>query len=178
MGAVHLAIQATLTHASYVHAQRRNATQGGGISLRRAGQSDEQDWGGSRHPRRQRKRRRHVPDHSPETRCAAGAIVRLRSPPPDSTWTLAGCWSISRYDDPYIGRFPSADTTIPGSPPLTVWPRDAPAQDLNRSAYTLNNPLTYTNPTGHCLTYVVSGRSFRKVLPRLDGVGHPPVGLQ
>ncbi|HBW67875.1 MAG TPA: hypothetical protein DEF43_12085 [Chloroflexus aurantiacus] len=51
-------------------------------------------------------------------------------------------------------------------------------QDLNRSAYALNNPLTYTDPTGHCPTCVVSGRSSRRVLPRLDGVGHPPVGLQ
>ena len=66
-------------------------------------------------------------------------------------------------DDPDIGRFLSADTIIPASPPLTVWPSDATAQgmwrsagsgpvnpqDLNRYAYALNNPLKYTDPTGH-----------------------------
>jgi len=69
----------------------------------------------------------------------------------------------ARYDDPDIGQFLSADTIIPGSPPLTVWPSDATAQgmwrsagsgpvnpqDLNRYAYALNNPLKYTDPTGH-----------------------------
>jgi RHS repeat-associated protein len=69
----------------------------------------------------------------------------------------------ARYYDPDIGRFLSADTIIPGSPPLTVWPSDATAQgmwrsagsgpvnpqDLNRYAYALNNPLKYTDPTGH-----------------------------
>ncbi|ABY36877.1 hypothetical protein Caur_3697 [Chloroflexus aurantiacus J-10-fl] len=66
-------------------------------------------------------------------------------------------------DDPDIGRFLSADTIIPASPPLTVWPSDATAQgmwrsagsgpvnpqDLNRYAYALNNPLPATDPTGH-----------------------------
>ncbi len=69
-----------------------------------------------------------------------------------------------RYNDPDIGRFRSADTIIPGSPPLTVWTSDTTAQgmwrsagsgpvnpqDLNRYTYALNNPLTYTDPTGHC----------------------------
>ncbi|WP_448337224.1 RHS repeat-associated core domain-containing protein [Chloroflexus aurantiacus] len=70
----------------------------------------------------------------------------------------------ARYDDPDIGRFRSADTIIPGSPPLTVWTSDTTAQgmwrsagsgpvnpqDLNRYTYALNNPLKYTDPTGHC----------------------------
>ena len=45
-------------------------------------------------------------------------------------------WSSS----PYINRFLSADTVVPGY--------DDP-QDLNLYSYVLNNPLRYTDPTGH-----------------------------
>ncbi|MEP7134620.1 MAG: RHS repeat-associated core domain-containing protein [Chloroflexota bacterium] len=41
---------------------------------------------------------------------------------------------------PYINRFLSADTIVPGA---------ANPQALNRYSYTLNNPLRYTDPTGH-----------------------------
>jgi hypothetical protein len=46
----------------------------------------------------------------------------------------------ARYYDPALGRFISADTIVPepGNP-----------QDFNRYAYVRNNPLTYTDPTGH-----------------------------
>jgi len=46
-----------------------------------------------------------------------------------------------RWYEPRLGRFVSADTVVPnpGNP-----------QDLNRYAYTRNNPLRYTDPTGHC----------------------------
>jgi hypothetical protein len=54
---------------------------------------------------------------------------------------------------------------VPGSGPLTVSPNDSTAanswaaggggpanpQDLNRYAYAANNPLKYTDPTGHCI---------------------------
>jgi len=47
----------------------------------------------------------------------------------------------ARWYEPRLGRFVSADTVVPnlGNP-----------QDLNRYAYTRNNPLRYTDPTGHC----------------------------
>jgi RHS repeat-associated protein len=50
-------------------------------------------------------------------------------------------WYNSRWYDPLIGRFSQADTIVPqpGNP-----------QSLNRYSYTLNNPLRYTDPTGHC----------------------------
>ncbi len=46
----------------------------------------------------------------------------------------------ARYYDPRLARFVSADTMVPepGNP-----------QSLNRYSYTLNNPLRYTDPTGH-----------------------------
>ncbi len=46
----------------------------------------------------------------------------------------------SRYYDPWFGRFISPDPLVgrPGDP-----------QDLNRYAYARNNPLIYTDPTGH-----------------------------
>jgi len=46
----------------------------------------------------------------------------------------------ARYYDPALGRFIQADTMVP-SP--------ANPQSLNRYAYVLNNPLRYTDPSGH-----------------------------
>ncbi len=46
----------------------------------------------------------------------------------------------ARYYDPYLNRFISPDSIVP-SP--------ANPQSLNRYAYVLNNPLRYTDPTGH-----------------------------
>jgi len=46
----------------------------------------------------------------------------------------------ARYYDPTLGRFISADTLVPN-------PGDP--QSLNRYTYTLNNPLKYTDPSGH-----------------------------
>ena len=46
----------------------------------------------------------------------------------------------ARFYDPLLGRFLSADTVVPqpGNP-----------QALNRYSYVLNNPLKYTDPSGH-----------------------------
>jgi RHS repeat-associated protein len=46
----------------------------------------------------------------------------------------------ARYYDPGLGRFVSADTVVPDF---------ANPQALNRYAYTLGNPLRYTDPSGH-----------------------------
>lgn len=46
----------------------------------------------------------------------------------------------ARYYDPYLNRFLSPDSIIPD-------PQNP--QDLNRYSYTRNNPLRYTDPTGH-----------------------------
>jgi RHS repeat-associated protein len=46
----------------------------------------------------------------------------------------------ARFYSPYIHRFLSADTIVPGY---------ANPQSLNRYSYVLNNPLRYTDPLGH-----------------------------
>ncbi|MFH0731293.1 MAG: RHS repeat-associated core domain-containing protein [Candidatus Omnitrophota bacterium] len=46
----------------------------------------------------------------------------------------------ARYYDPELGRFTQADTIVPN-------PGDP--QDLNRYSYCSNNPINYTDPTGH-----------------------------
>jgi len=50
-------------------------------------------------------------------------------------------YDTARYYDPGLGRFISADTIAPGF---------ANPQNRNRYSYVLNNPLKYTDPTGHC----------------------------
>jgi len=49
-------------------------------------------------------------------------------------------WYNSRWYDPVLGRFIQADTIVPepGNP-----------GSLNRYSYTQNNPIKYTDPTGH-----------------------------
>ena len=46
----------------------------------------------------------------------------------------------ARYYDPTLGKFISADTLVP---------EPSSPQAFNRYAYTLGNPLRYTDPTGH-----------------------------
>ncbi|HVS00368.1 MAG TPA: RHS repeat-associated core domain-containing protein, partial [Thermoanaerobaculia bacterium] len=48
----------------------------------------------------------------------------------------------ARYYDPRTGRFTSADTQLVGGP-------DQSAAALNLYAYTGNNPVSYTDPSGH-----------------------------
>jgi RHS repeat-associated protein len=53
----------------------------------------------------------------------------------------------ARYYDPTIGRFISADTMVPN--PINP-------QDLNRFTYARNNPVRYTDPSGHiCVPCVI-----------------------
>ncbi len=46
-----------------------------------------------------------------------------------------------RYYDPILGRFTQPDFIIPDN---------FNPQDFNRFSYTRNNPLAYTDPSGHC----------------------------
>lgn len=63
----------------------------------------------------------------------------------------------ARYYDPELGRFISADTIVPN-------PHDP--QDLNRYSYVGNNPLKYTDPTGH----LKLGSIFKKVVGAIVGI--------
>jgi len=62
----------------------------------------------------------------------------------------------AREYDPSLGRFMSADTTIDG----------ISGQGLNRYSYVANNPLSYTDPTGHSWK--------KKLAHKLMGHGLPP----
>ena len=48
---------------------------------------------------------------------------------------------VARQYDPVLGRFISADSIVPDI---------SEPQSLNRYSYVMNNPLRYTDPTGHC----------------------------
>lgn len=75
------------------------------------------------------------------------------------------CIYHARYYDPAFGRFIAPQRSVPGAGALTLAPHDAVArqawqqrggmpempQELNRSAYARNNPLRYTDPTGHAV---------------------------
>lgn len=54
----------------------------------------------------------------------------------------------ARYYDPVLARFIQADTFVPD-------PNNP--QTLNRFSYTNNNPVNYTDPTGHCLGCIIIG---------------------
>ncbi|MCB8953070.1 MAG: RHS repeat-associated core domain-containing protein [Ardenticatenales bacterium] len=54
----------------------------------------------------------------------------------------------ARYYLPGVGRFVSADTIVPGP---------ANPQSLNRYAYALNNPVRYTDPSGHITNCALLG---------------------
>ncbi|MEW5745519.1 MAG: RHS repeat-associated core domain-containing protein [Nitrospirota bacterium] len=66
----------------------------------------------------------------------------------------------ARYYDPVLARFISPDTIVPN-------PRDP--QDLNRYTYAGNNPLRYTDPTGH-FKFGSFFRSIKKVFKAVVGV--------
>ncbi len=54
----------------------------------------------------------------------------------------------ARYYNPILGRFLSADSIVPDP---------ANPQALNRYSYVINNPLRYTDPTGHFFGNVIIG---------------------
>ncbi|MCB8989634.1 MAG: hypothetical protein H6665_03365, partial [Ardenticatenaceae bacterium] len=53
----------------------------------------------------------------------------------------------ARYYVPTLNRFASADTIVPDP---------SNPQSFNRYSYTINNPLKYTDPSGHCFTPVTA----------------------
>jgi RHS repeat-associated protein len=62
----------------------------------------------------------------------------------------------ARLYDPGLGRFVSADSIVPGADALAIGSGGtgggpANPQSLNRYSYVQNNPLRYTDPSGHCL---------------------------
>ncbi len=80
--------------------------------------------------------------------------VRYSSGSPPTTYNFTGqrldgtglLFFQARYYDPTTGRFLQADSIVPDP---------ANPQSLNRYAYVLNNPLKYTDPTGHWFESVI-----------------------
>src|SRR5208337_3570165 len=72
----------------------------------------------------------------------------------------------ARYYNPVLARFTSADSTVqsPGDP-----------QTLNRYAYCRNNPLMYTDPSGHLfgiddlLLYMIIGAATSATMAAIQG---------
>lgn len=62
----------------------------------------------------------------------------------------------ARYYDPVLGRFIQADTIVPD-------PTDP--QEFNRYSYVHNNPLKYTDPTGHSL-FKKARKGLKKVVKK------------
>jgi len=61
----------------------------------------------------------------------------------------------ARYYDSMLGRFIQVDPVVPSA---------GDPQALNRYSYTRNNPLKYTDPSGHCWGVASGARS----LPTYD----------
>jgi RHS repeat-associated protein len=51
----------------------------------------------------------------------------------------------ARFYSPYLNRFIQPDNIVPGA---------ANPQAMNRYSYTLNNPIRYNDPSGHCPEYI------------------------
>ncbi len=97
--------------------------------------------------------------------------VRYSSGSPPTTYNYTGqrldqstglLFFQARYYDPRLSRFVSADTMVPepGNP-----------QSLNRFAYGYNNPVKFTDPSGHYATWEGDPGSDFEVLTRIDRDG-------
>ena len=76
-----------------------------------------------------------------ETRLTTGTIYTDRLFTGQREMAVLGIYHFNaRFYSPRLGRFLSADTIVPG-----YWN----PQNLNRFSYVRNNPLRYTDPTGH-----------------------------
>ncbi len=83
-----------------------------------------------------------------ETKYKAWGETRYSSGTNPTDYTYTGQYSYTddfglmfynaRWYDPSLGRFAQADTIVPGG-----------SQGLDRYSYTFNNPIRYTDPSGH-----------------------------
>ena len=77
-----------------------------------------------------------------------GTTSRFGSTGEPTDATTGDVYLRSRHYDPNTGRFRSADTVQPSAPGT---------QGYNRYAYVANNPMRYTDPTGHTISDVTQG---------------------
>jgi RHS repeat-associated protein len=87
-----------------------------------------------------------------ETRLTTGTIFRDKLFTGQREMAGLGIYHYgARFYSPKLGRFLSADTIVPGY---------GNPQNLNRFSYVTNNPLRYTDPTGHMMTVDDGGGCF------------------
>jgi len=70
----------------------------------------------------------------------------------------------ARWYDPALGRFAQADTIVPGAGSPLAW---------DRYAYVNNNPLRYTDPSGHELVFCGAGNPSCQGAGKGGGGSHP-----
>jgi len=83
----------------------------------------------------------------------------------------------ARYYDPTLARFVSADSVVPGQADTAG---TANPQNLNRYSYVNNNPVRYTDPTGHCVEVVsctLEGAAIGSVVPGAGTAAGAVVGF-
>jgi RHS repeat-associated protein len=95
---------------------------------------------------------------------SAGTSLNYPGQRLDSTGLL---YYHARYYNPYLARFISADGVVPH-------PMDP--QDLNRYSYVHNNPLRYTDPTGHCAAE--DSECWQRRDQVADHIGYAPSGTE
>ena len=81
-------------------------------------------------------------------------------------------WYGSRWYDSYITRFSQPDSIVPFA--------SQGVQALDRYAYANNNPVSYTDPTGHCIfgldtaVCVIAALAVMTIILASDTTAHPP----
>jgi RHS repeat-associated protein len=99
------------------------------------------------------------------TRLNTGNVVKHRYTGQEEDPETGLYYYNARYYDPILARFISADSIVGN-------PRDP--QDLNRYTYVGNNPLIYTDPTGHLKLKGKIGTATNGTDLSSDAIERPP----
>jgi RHS repeat-associated protein len=109
-----------------------------------------------------------------ETKYKAWGEVRYESTTSPTEYTYTGQYSYvsdfglhfynARWYDSSLGRFTSSDSIIPlQSQGVQAW---------DRYAYVNNNPMRYTDPSGHCIGVITCSLTALGFLPNYQGIAN------
>jgi RHS repeat-associated protein len=106
-------------------------------------------------------------------RYTAWGEVRYNSGVTPTDYTYTGQYSYTadfglmfynaRWYDPALGRFTQADTIVPLQQGVQAW---------DRYAYVNNNPILYTDPSGHCIGLITCSLTALGILPDIQGIAN------